>query len=62
MAVVLVKSLPLAHLIKKRMELFAILGVNKASTESVQSAGNIARTVSEMMVLSVLSQLHMAGV
>lgn len=62
MAVVLVKSSPLAHPIRKRMALFAILGVNKASMESAQSAGNIAQMASEMMVPSVPNLLLMAVV
>ena len=62
MAVVSERSSPHALLTKKRMELFAILGAGRDSTELALSAGNTVPVDSEMMVHSVLSPLLMVAV
>ena len=49
------KSSHLVEKAKKRMELFAILSAEKASTVSAQSAGNTAPKISETTVLSASS-------
>jgi hypothetical protein len=59
MVVVLVKLLPIALLIKRKMEHFATLGAKRASMELALFAGNTALAVSEMMVLSALSLVLM---
>ena len=61
MVVVLVKLLPIALPIKRKMEHFATLGAKRASMELALFAGNIARMVSEMMAHTALS-LHLMDV
>jgi hypothetical protein len=61
MVVVLVKLLPIALPIKRKMEHFATLGAKRASMELALFAGNTALAVSEMMALSALSLVLMVA-